>query len=63
MVTPSSIIRIFDVRHIGIFPTCIRISFPAMCFAWLLVLGALTLLDLNAKVLISVTSIALTLHG
>ncbi len=44
----SSIIRSFDLRHIGTCPTCIRISFFLMAVSWLFVVVAY-LADLNSE--------------
>lgn len=60
MITLSSIIRSFDLRHIGTCPTCMRISFLAMILSWLLAYVAITV-DSNATVLIGIATVSLTL--
>jgi hypothetical protein len=61
MITPSTIIRAFDLRHIGTCPTCIRVSFWVMILSWLIVAIALILDLKNAAPVISVVASALTL--
>ena len=56
----STILRSFDLRHVGTCPTCMRISFASMFLSWLLVSAGL-LLDWNALLPIALVSLGLTL--
>jgi hypothetical protein len=52
-----TIIRMFDLRHVGTCPTCMRISFLAMIFCWTVTLVVLAC-DANA---IPLTAMAIVL--
>lgn len=60
MVTRSAFLRMFDLRHVGVCPTCIRTSFVATVLSWLLVLSTF-LLQLHATTLIIIAASSFTL--
>lgn len=60
MISLSAIIRMFDIRHVGTCPTCMRISFVTMFLSWICVIGTLAFAD-RATMLMSGVSVFLTL--
>jgi hypothetical protein len=60
MAPLSAIIRMFDIRHVGTCPTCMRISFGAMILSWVFTFGVLTVDFATAAFLFGI-SVLLTL--
>ena len=58
MINLSTIIRSFDLRHVGTCPTCMRISFGSMITAWAVLLVGYSL---SSSVFLSVTVAAIIL--
>ena len=55
----SSVIRSFDLRHVGACRKCMRISFAAMTMSWMLLCGALWLCP-DAAILVAIGPVVLT---
>jgi hypothetical protein len=55
----SSVIRSFDLRHVGTCRKCMRISFLAMTMSWVLLFGGLWLCP-NAAIVVSIGAVSLT---
>ena len=52
-------VSMLDFRNLGVCPLCMRISFVAMIFSWLLVLGAMTL-NTDVTAVVGIVAVALT---
>jgi hypothetical protein len=61
MKTLASVIQTFNLRHVGVCPTCVRISFRVMILSWVIVLNALALNLYAHPMMILVPSCGLTL--